>query len=74
MRLYKVHFGYEGGLSMGCEYFTAHVKAKKAVAAWMNRAGEVDDPSATIQAITVAPSKQGIQDALNRHASHADNG
>ena len=64
MRLYQVHFRAESGMSVGCEYFTSHVKAKKAVAAWMNRAGEVDDPSATIQAITVAPSKQGILDAL----------
>ena len=72
MRLYQVHFRAESGMSVGCEYFTSHVKAKKAVAEYL--AGESDDPSATIEAITVAPSKQGILDALNSHASHPDNG
>lgn len=71
MRIYKVHYRAERGVSEGFEYFTSQAKAKKAVATY--QAEEVNDPSATLEVITVAPSKQGILDALNSHASHADN-
>lgn len=76
MRIYKVHYRAERGVSEGFEYFTSQAKAKKAVATY--QAEEVNDllespGSATLEVITVAPSKQGILDALNSHASHADN-
>jgi hypothetical protein len=72
MRLYKVHFMEDSGTSEGFEYFASQVKAKKEAATY--RAGEGNDLSTTIEVITVAPSKQGILDALNSHASHAENG
>ena len=71
MKFYQVCTTTEGGNSAGSRFFTSKSEAEKA--AHQFRRAEPGE-WADVYQITVIPTKAGILAALNRHASHPDNG
>jgi len=71
VKFYQVCTTTEGGNSAGSEFFTSKAEAEKAA-----RKFRRDEPQefARVNEIDVTPTKAGILAALNRHASHPDNG
>lgn len=66
MTVWRVHFHRDGDESDGFRFYRTYKEARAAVA---------EDPaSAPIDKIDVEVSAVGILRALNRHASHPDNG
>lgn len=72
MRIYKLRIAEEHGNSMGYEFFPSKHAAEKAKRAWLSESPE--DRTATVSLVEITPTKTGIIAALNRHASHPDNG
>jgi hypothetical protein len=65
------------GVNVGFEYFTTKREAEKAFRDWMSSEDEEWVCSAEgtkIEIIDVEPGKYGILRALNKYASHPDNG
>jgi hypothetical protein len=73
MKFYQVHILHDAGTSVMFKYYTRKNDAQKAVDAW-NEDHNGDSHDATIDMIEIEPTKLGILRALNRYASHADNG
>lgn len=73
MKLYQVDYTCEAGNSAGYGYFGNKREAAKASNLWRAQGNELEH-GAEIRAIEVEPTKSGILKALNRFASHANNG
>jgi len=73
MKFYSVHFTCDGGSSAGYKWFLSRRAAKEAIADWRANLADPDE-SATIKEWHIKPTKAGIVQALNLHASHPDNG
>lgn len=71
MKFYQVCKTTEGGNSAGSWFFTNKAEAEKSAREFRQ---EEPDEFANVYEIIVEPTKAGILDALNRHASHPDNG
>jgi hypothetical protein len=71
MKLYRLHMTQDFGVSAGYQFFTAWETAEKAKRKWLLETG---DEGTEIDSIEVTVTGQGILDALNRYASHPDNG
>lgn len=74
MKLYSLHRTHSAGESAGHEFFASKRDADKAAAEWRRQGSELEEHAAEVQPITVEPTRQGILRALNRYASHTDNG
>lgn len=78
MKFYRVHLTHDAGESAGYEYFASRRLAEARVAEWYKEHKGLDaDDGATgadIYEIWISPTKAGILEALNRYASHNDNG
>ena len=73
MRLYKnSYYNHEEG-SQGYSFHSSKAKAK-AAAAEFNRREKYNECDFIAEPIDVEPTRAGILAALNRHASHNDNG
>lgn len=73
MRFYRVHFKAFDVGSAGFEFFTNEAAARKALRRDARDARMEHDPS-SLEVIDVEPTKAGILRALQRYASHPDNG
>lgn len=71
MKFYKLHRTTDAGSSAGYEFYTNKREAEKAAQEWRT---EYPDERATVEEITIQPTRAGILGALNRFASHPDNG
>jgi hypothetical protein len=71
MKFYQVHVTTNGGCSNGYVWFTSRAEAERE-----KREHDKEEApyEATIDVIEVKPTKAGILDALQRHASYPDNG
>ena len=71
MKFYQVHTSYDHGVCAGFEYFTSRETANREMREFLR-----NNPTeeAEIVAIEIEPTKHGILNALNRYASHPDNG
>lgn len=74
MRFYRVHFRFDGGSSDGYQFFTSKRESERSRSEAIRNAGCVEDEPDEVEEIEVTPTKAGILEALNRLASHADNG
>lgn len=73
MKLYMLHFYATQDGSYGYRFFTSAKAAEREAAQW-RRDNAGDEPRCDIASIDIEPTKNGILRALNRYASHADNG
>jgi hypothetical protein len=73
VKFYRVHRTQYAGENAGYEWFTVKRLAQEACSDWLKQ-GEELGYRAYIDVVEIEPTKQGIQQALNRYASHADNG
>lgn len=78
MRFYRLHRYHVENGSAGYEYFTNERDATKARAEWYGNFEEEERVTncegSEYEIIEVEPTKVGILKALNRWASHNDNG
>jgi hypothetical protein len=78
MRFYQLHKTHEAGTSAGFDYFTTEREARRAFREWMGESKDeervCDREGTTLTTIEIDPSKAGILRALNRWASHPNNG
>lgn len=70
MKLYKVSYRKSDYEHAGYEFFRNLRDANAAKKKWGNESND----TAEIELIEVNPTKSGIRNALNKHASHPDNG
>ena len=75
MKFYRLSKWETSEGSQGYEFFTSKHAAQRARLAWCKENEEpVDDNINGLDILEIAPTKQGILAALNRWASHPDNG
>lgn len=74
MRIYSLHRTHSAGESAGYEFFGSRRAADKAAAEWIRSDDSLLEHGTEIKPIEVEPTKSGILRALNRYASHNDNG
>lgn len=67
MIFYRVEYYGQAGESEGFEWFAKRREALRAVK-------ETGSASATIERISIRLTAEGVLEALNRYASHNDNG
>lgn len=73
MKIYRVAFQTEGGISAGYRFFRNQREAERAAYAWKrDREPELDLPLIDVWDYPI--SAAGMLAALERLASHADNG
>lgn len=73
MKFYRLHRMHEAGISVGYEYFSSKRAAERDANHWLNQGDELEH-EADIDTIEIKPTKGGILAALNKYATHADNG
>jgi hypothetical protein len=73
VKFYRVHKTHSAGESAGYEWFTVKRLAQEACSDWLKQSEELEH-RAYIDVVEIEPTKQGIQQALNRYARHDDNG
>ena len=73
-KLYRVALACEGGLpkSDGYVWTTSRREADRIASQY--EADHPDEMPCTVEAIEVIPTKRGILAALNKYATHPDNG
>jgi hypothetical protein len=71
MKFYQVCKTTEAGNSAGCWFFTSKSAAEKAARDFRH---DNPDEFANVCEIAIELTRAGILAALNRHASHPDNG
>ena len=76
MKFYRLHLSAGSDGSAGYEFFTSMSKAQKAMRAHIkdNELDEDDAANVEVEEIEIKPNKRGILAALNRYATHPDNG
>lgn len=75
MIFYRVHYLTEGGNSAGFSWHTSRRAAQsQANEAVENDPIEYEDSPPSIEKIEIKNTKNGILNALNHYADHADNG
>ena len=76
MKFYRVHKTQNSGESVGSAFFTTKRAAEKEFREWMSGEEEwvLSCEGTSLEVIEIEPTKQGILRALNKWASHADNG
>ena len=72
MKFYRVAIFTEHGISAGFSWHTARRDAEHAVV--VHQADDEDERKPEIEEIELQPTKAGLLRALNRYASHPDNG
>jgi hypothetical protein len=73
VRVYRVRLYSHAEGSQGYEWFASKEAATKAAGAF-RRTWKEHDPETEVEPVEIQPTKAGILDALNRYASHNDNG
>jgi hypothetical protein len=71
MRFYRVHLMEDSGVSAGFEWFISENKARKRAKSWE---GVKSTMSATVESVDIELTEDGVLTALNKYASHNDNG
>jgi len=74
MKFYQLHRTHSAGESGGYEYFGSRRDAEKAARSWRRSDDSLLEHGTEIKLIEVLPTRAGILRALNRYASHEDNG
>lgn len=75
MTFYRNHYRTNGGCSAGYGWFSSRAAAEQAARAADQNADDPEDLTDPVaERIEIEPTRRGILDALNRHASHAENG
>jgi hypothetical protein len=80
MRFYRLNKLHENGESAGYEFFGDRREVEKAFREWMTPPEKGDEEWVTsregteIETINITPTRAGILRALQRYATHADNG
>lgn len=74
MTFYRVTFYNTFDGTAGYSWHTSKASASKSSAEWIASCDGDATASAEIEAVEITPTKQGILDALNTYAKHADNG
>ena len=72
MKFYRVELFEKAGESSGFDFYTDLRKATACDVEWRKQNGGTS--RATVTQIDIEPTRKGILEALNRYASHADNG
>lgn len=72
MRLYRVTFSYEAGVSAGFAFYASKREARKAAADW--RRDHASDASAGFAVLDFKPTRGGVLELLRSIADHPDNG
>jgi len=70
MIFYRVHYKDSFAESQGYEFFTTKSKAESA----QKKANKENGQNEEIEKVEIRPTKKGVLAALNRWASHPDNG
>jgi hypothetical protein len=70
MRFYRLHRRTGGGISGSFQFYTRRADAERDGRAWAKQEFEGWE----VDVVDVTPTKAGILRALEKYASHADNG